>query len=287
MGFLDLGKYMYCSTALLELEGLVYRKEEGVPCRIRVGPRRFLNVHMRPEEIKLLLWRKENGTVTYHRALEVPVKKKEDGSLEIDAVALVKQYVGSDIRFCDTERWRRVKNRGWSDTFLATDVGAATSRTVWLDIDSIHSSLFFAPGGLSLCGQEVTSIYWNTFYSHCSAHGEKLRPLVERALGTGHTLNGEELRECLERIPDLWLNSLCIRTRQGSYEVSRSMQEGISVELADGTQISDYKPGKACQGVGMVETLLRLMREEDEAGVRAALEELAERKLVTPKKKKK
>ena len=285
MGFIDIRKYIDCPAAVFDLQGRVYRDEEGVPCRIKVGPRRFLNTRVCPEELKVVLWSRKDGAVTYLHGLEVPVERKEDGSLELDATALVKKHFGKRFSYCDKDQWRWNKKRVWSDTFLATDLGVAATRTVWLDIDWTHSNLFFAPGVLKLCGHEVSSIYWATFSGTCGAAERDVRPLVEKLLSAPHALEGEDVKKRLEEIPELWFNRLSIRTDRGNYSVDTSMGEELSVELADGTGIGGYRVRRACSCLDQVEILLRLMKADGEAQIKAALETLREQGLVTRTKR--
>ena len=59
MGTIDIKKYIGCPAAVFELHGCAntFRNpNEGVACRIKVGPRRFLNARVYPQQLKLLLW---------------------------------------------------------------------------------------------------------------------------------------------------------------------------------------------------------------------------------------
>lgn len=278
MSFIDIGNYIYCPAHIINLQGQVWKDDDGVPCRIRVGPRRFLDTRVLPEELKLILWYRKNGKVHYLSNLEVPVQVKEDGSLALDAVALVKSHFGEDFTYCSKDQWCRNKRRFWSDVFLVTDLGIADSHTTWLDIGWTHSTLYFAPGALKLCGHEVHSIYWATFSGTSGATNKEVRPLVEKLLNAPHTLEAEDIREALTKIPDFWFNRLSVSTDRGTYTLDTSLHDGISVKLTDDdSKIEQDKVCRNCSCPEQVDLLLRMMNADGAKKIREVLEKYAQK----------
>ena len=285
MGSIDIKKYIDCPAAVFDLQGRCWPSETGgVPCRIHVGPRRFLNVTVHPEELKLTLWHSEGGQLTYLPGEPVETTVDQDGTLLVDAVELVKQHFGKPEGYCAPDQWRWNKYRPWSDIFLTTPYGLASSYSVWLDIDWTHSTLRFVPGTLTLCGHDVRSIHWSTFQDECGAHSATMRPLVEQLLSGPRTLTAEDLMKPLRSIRDPHLNALTIITDRGEYVLDSSLNPYIAVRLADGTGVGGYQFKGYTSALTQVDIALQLMQADSAEDIRATLERLKQSGLVKRRK---
>ena len=248
---------------IFDLQGCVSSDEPGGdPCRVKVGPRRFLDITVLPELFKANIWTNKNGTVRYLVDLPIPEQRDKHGKRVFDAVDFLQQHIG-ESHPCSAEQFQWGKRLGlWSNTFLATENGAATAHSYWLDISVYHSELRLAPGTLTVCGQEVQSIVWKSFSSTTSASEEVLRPLVETLLHGAHQLDiGKIMRQVpsLYRADGLDFLDLSIQTDSGSYCVEYSWKGSyISVSLADGGSVSCRTVGTEMPDV--LEVLLYLMQ---------------------------
>ena len=174
----------------------------------------------------------------------------------------LQQHIG-ESHPCSAEQFQRGKRLGlWSNTFLATEYGAATAYSYWLDIWVYVSKLRLAPGTLTVCGQEVQSIAWESFSQATSASEEVLRPLVEKLLHGAHQLDIDEI---MRQVPSLYradgldLLDLSIHTSSGSYCMEYSWKgSSIRVSLPDGGSTSCRTVGTDMSDV--LEVLLYLMQ---------------------------
>ena len=256
---------------IFDLQGCVDPGEPGgEPCRVKVGPRRFLDITVLPDHFKADIWSNKNGPICYLVGLPIPEQRDKQGRRLFDAVDFLQQHIG-ESHPCPVEQFQRGKRLGiWSNTFLATEYGAATAHSYWLDIWVFDSELRLAPGTLTVCGQEVQSISWESFSQTTSASGEVLRPLVETLLHGPHQLDiGEIIRQVpsLYRADGLNLLELNIQTNFGSYCMEYSWEgSSISVSLSDGGSASCCTVRTGMPDV--LEVLLYLMQ----ANTREALE---------------
>ena len=228
---------------IFDLQGCVDPGEPGgEPCRVKVGPRRFLDITVLPEHFKADIWSNKNGPVLYFVGEPIPEQRDKQGRRIFDAVDFLQQHIGESYP-CPAEQFKRGKRLGlWSRTFLTTEYGAATSHSSWLDISVYDSELCLAPGTLTVCGQEMQSIAWKTFSGTSSASEEVLRPLVEMLLHGSHQLDFHEIMEqvhFLYSVGGLDLNSLAVHTGSGFYYMECSWKGcSIWVSLADGGSVS-------------------------------------------------
>jgi len=279
MGTIDINKYIGTPATVFELHGRAYtfsNKNAGVPCRIKVGPRRFLQERVHPEELKLVLWQTVEGQVDYRPHEPVDVTTEEDGTLFIDAVALARKYFGKGIFYCSSDRWKWNKGRCYSDTFLTTDFGLAQSHSTWLDINVTHSTLRFVPGTLTLCGHDVRRIYWETFCDELGAHSEAVRPVVETLLSAPHTLSAEDVQlapKLLALLQEEGFNDLTISTDRGVYSLSSSLSPALTITLKDEEPIGGYQPTYDLHPLDRLNLLLELMQADSPDEIRANLEE--------------
>ena len=228
---------------IFDLQGCVDPGEPGgEPCRVKVGPRRFLDITVLPDHFKADIWSNKNGPICYLVGLPIPEQRDKQGRRIFDAVDFLQQHIGESYP-CPAEQFKWGKRLGlWSHTFLATEYGAAAAHSSWLDISVYDSELCLAPGALTVCGQEVQSIAWQSFSPTTSASGEVLRPLVETLLHGPHQLDIDEI---MSQVPSLYradglnLLELNIQTSCGSYRMGYSWEgSSISVSLSDGGSAS-------------------------------------------------
>lgn len=281
MATIDLMKYIYCPAAAFELHGIAYthnNPNEGVACRIKVGPRRFLDKRVYSQQLKLLLWRDMDGQADYRPNEPVDVTIEEDGTLFIDAVALAKKYFGKDnISFCSKDDWHMRKSRSSvSNTVMHTDYGMASSRSTWMDINWNHSGLHLIPGTLQLCGHDVRSILWSSFSDACAVHSEALFPLAEAVLDEPHTIAAGEFLQALEKaevIDEFGINRLQICTDHGDYVIDSSLTEYITVSLkGTSAEIGGYRLARRCRPLQQVDIMLQLLQAASAEEVREVLD---------------
>ena len=209
------------------------------PCRVKVGPRRFLNIDVYPEQFKCDLWAVADGQVIYLAGQDIPEQWDGNGVRYFDAEAFLREHLGSSSP-CSSNCYRSLKENDYgSTTFLATDYGAATSST---GRQGTYSKLFFAPGTLTLCGQNVRTIRWSSTEGNNSARGTVLRPLVEAALNGAHQLGVSDVKAqlpMLHKAGGLDFDVLRIETDSGTYSIhgSRSSSQ-LFAHLSDGEEAS-------------------------------------------------
>lgn len=279
MGNICLNRFIHTPAAVFDLAGHCYFSErsDGTPCRIKVGPRRFLNTYVHRDKLRLILLQNIDGKTTYLPNEPVDVTEDEHGTLFIDAVALAKKYFGKDLPFCDTDDWKRHKNGAYSDVFLAGEHGVALHHSAWLDINVSHSTLLFAPGALTLEGHDVRSIYWHTFCEELSAAYEPLRSMVTELLSKPHILSTEDFLRPLKDMALLneeGFNKLKICTDRGVYDMDTNVAASISVQL-DGKSVvpTHYLTKYRTTPFQCIDILLRLMQASSGEEVCARLQD--------------
>lgn len=228
---------------IFDLQGCVDPGEPGgEPCRVKVGPRRFLDITVLPDHFKADIWSNKNGPICYLVGLPIPEQRDKQGRRIFDAVDFLQQHIGESYP-CPAEQFKWGKRLGlWSHTFLATEYGAAAAHSSWLDISVYDSELCLAPGALTVCGQEVQSITWRSFSETSCASKELLRPLVETLLHGSHQPG---IREITEQVTSLYsaggldLNGLTVHTGSGFYYMEYFWKgSSIRVSLSDGRSAS-------------------------------------------------
>ena len=227
---------------LFDLQGCTDSNEPGgEPCRIKVGPRRFLEITVSPAHFRADIWTIKDGQALYLVGENIPERRDKSGKRLFDAVEFLQERIGKSYP-CSADNFKRGKwHTLWSDTFLTTEYGAAKSRESWLDISVYHSNLYFAPGALTICGQEVQSIYCSSFSECTRASKEVLRPLMEKLLSAPHQLGINDIRN---RLPGLYkadalsFNDLFVETDSGTYNMEYSWQGSrLQASLSDGGSV--------------------------------------------------
>ena len=288
---IDINTYAFTSAAVFDLNGEchTYNRNEGVPCRIKVGPRRWLNERVIPEELGVTIWQEKDGHTTYLRGEPVQTSVDKDGVLTLDMASFAKEYFGKEnVHFCSSEDWKWYKERAWSDTFLTTDYGIAGHRSTWLDISVHHSDLYLMPGTLNLCGHDIRHIYWETFCDTLAAPGESMRPITEEILGGSHTISAEDVIKRLKQVTNLeeWgYNRLSIRTDRGYFGIGVGLDRYLRVDFKDGGQIlHGYEPNQKNSVLVNTDILLQMLQASCEDEVHAKIEELQQAGLLIKRK---
>lgn len=293
MAQIDLNKYICTPAAIFDLQGCCWPSErsKGVPCRIKVGPRRSLTKYVIPEELGVTIWQEHDGQTTYLRGEPVQTSVDGDGVLTVDMVAFARAYFGKEhVQFCSSQDWKWHKSLSISDVFLTTGHGMAAHRSAWLDISVNHSDLFLLPGILNLCGHDVRHIYWETFCDDLSASSESMRPLVEALLSAPHTVSAKDVLRRLKQVKylqDWGFNRLWIRTDRGCFGVGVGLDRYLSAELTqEGSVLSGYEPNRENSVLTDVDILLQLLCASDGEEIRAAADALLQKGLLVRRKRK-
>ena len=253
---------------------------KGVPCRIKVGPQRVLNTTVDLDRFTLDLWCAGKEQVTYLVNQPIPRTYDQDGILYFDAEAFLEKYQDNGCCLCTITEFQRKRERLGSDTFLTTEYGAARSLISWTDYPLAYSYLYFAPGALTLCGRNVRSISWETFYERCAAPGTDIRPLVEKLLSSPHDLTLGNFLKPLRRVKDLSFNYLWIQTDQGSCTVTTDPYEPLSVTLKG--QFSEECLPATREPLKVLKLGLTLLRAKDRKAARRILNRLYRQGLAAP-----
>jgi len=284
---IDINTYAFTPAAVFDLNGACRscNRSEGVPCRIKVGPRRWLEERVIPGELSVTLWQEKHGETIYLRSEPVQTFVDKNGVLSVDMAAFAQEYFGKEhVHFCSSEHWQWYKHRSGSDCFLTTDHGIATHRCTWLDISVNHSNLYLLPGTLNLCGHDVRHIYWETFCDDLANTGEAMRPLVEELLASPHNVSAEEFIRRLKGVKLLeeWgFNRLELRTDRGSFGIGVGLDRYLRVDLNEGGQVvSGYEPKRYTGVWESLDILLQLLQAPDSESVRAKAEALLRQKLL-------
>lgn len=294
MARIDINKYAFTPASVFDLNGRCWShdRSNGVPCRIKVGPRRWLEEHVIPEELSVTIWQEKHGQSIYLQNEPVQTSVDKNGVLTVDMAAFAKEYFGKDhIHFCDSEHWKWYKKQPWSDTFLTADYGIAAHRSAWLDISVNHSNLFLLPGALNLCGHDVRHIYWETFCDELGAPGEEIRPLVTEILSSPHTVSAEDFKKRIKQLKSLkeyGFNRLEIRTDRGRFAIGVGLDRYLNIDLAqEGPVVTGYEP-KQCSDVQEALDILLLMLQSSNADeIRAKSEDLHRNGLLVQRKDRK
>lgn len=286
MAYINLNNYMTTPAAIFDLQGRCWLsdRDKGVPCRIKVGPRRWLTEYVIPEELGVTIWQEKNGQTTYLRSEPVQTAVDKDSVLTVDMAAFAKEYFGKDhVHFCDSDHWKWYKNEAYSDTFLTNSYGIATHRSTWLDISVNHSHLYLMPGTLTLCGHDVRHIYWETFCEDLAASGEAMRPLVETILSGPHTVTAKAAIKRLKQVKPLkeWgFNRLHIRTDRGTFAIGVGLAKYLKATLNSEDQIdAGYAPNPKNTILQDTDILLQLLA-ADEAAIHETADVLCQQGLL-------
>lgn len=287
---INLNQYIYTPAAIFDLQGCCYYsdRKSGIPCRIKVGPRRWLEEVVCPEKLAVTLWQERDGVITYLPSEPVQPTPDRDGVLMLDMVAFAYAYFGKEqVSFCDSQSWKWYKYDARSDVFLATPYGIASSYSVWLDIDITHSTLRFRPGTLKLCGHDVRSIYWSTFCDEVGASGALMHPLIEATLSGSHTVSAEAFMGYVSSSKLLLqegFNRLMICTDQGRFDLSVGLGKALNIFGEDGIQIlAGYEPAPENSIEDHLSLLLQLMQAATADEICATAENLLRQGLVVQK----
>lgn len=275
MASINMHDYIVTPAAVFDLNGrrTYSDPKAGTPCRIKVGPRRWLENDVHPEELSVTIWLERDGHITYLPNEPIQTSVDKNGILTVDMATFAQEYFGNEnVSFCDSEHWQRYKYQPSADTFLTTDYGAAVARTFWLDGCSVFSDVYLMPGTLNLCGQDVRQISWETHFSSQGADGESMRPLIETALSGPHAISREDLIKCLkalEYLQCLTFRYLCIRTDSGKFHMSHN----LNVQLNSVDLITDaYAPNRNNRDTENVDILLQMLEASSAGKIRAAVD---------------
>ena len=270
MAQMSLNTYIHTPARIFHLNGRCWSCEQGkgVPCRIKVGPRRWLTENVIPEELSVTIWQEQGDGITYLPNEPVQTSVDPNGILTLDMVTFAREYFGKDnVSFCSSDTWKWNKHGASSNIFLMTDRGFAASSASWLDISIYHSDLFVAPGTLKLCGQDVRHIYWETFCEDLTASGEAIRPMVEAIFSGTHSISAENLRRCLEKLEAMQnggFNHMVICTERGRFDLHNGLDQYLCVELKDeGDVLKNYAPYRMNGAMKDIEILLQMLEASD------------------------
>lgn len=288
---IDINTYARTPAAVFDLNGecCYSNRNEGVPCRIKVGPRRWLEEYVIPEKLGVTIWLQENGQTTYLRNEPVQASVDKDGVLTVDMASFAKEYFGKeDVHFCDSEHWKWYKNRTWSDTFLTTGFGIAAHSSTWLDISIHHNTLRLLPGTLNLCGHDVRHIYWETFYDEMGAPSEAMRPLVKEILSGPHTASAKGFLKRMKQLKPLQecgFHTLTFSTDRGMFSLRTGLNRSLSIRLNGEDPMNlGYEPNIHNSTLQDIEILLQMLQASDADEIRAKAEEFhGQGLLVLPK----
>ena len=288
---IDINTYAYTPATVFDLHGACpsTNQRAGVPCRIKVGPRRWLKKRVIPENLSVTIWQERHGQTTYLQHEPVQTSVDKNGILTVDMAAFAQETFGKDhVHFCDSNHWNWHKNYGWSDTFLTTDYGIAAHSSAWLDISVHHSNLYLMPGTLNLCGHDVRHISWETFCDELAAPGESMRSLVTELLSGPHTASAEDVIKRLKQVKyleDWGFNRLTIRTDRGRFSMSVGLNRSLSVELKEGSpMMSVYEPSQTNNICENLNLLLQMLQAADGEEIRSNAEALHRNGLLVKRK---
>ena len=277
MDAININNFIYTPASFFEIRGKAAvgdTSQNAVPCRIKVGPRRFLEVRVYPKLLTLLLWLNEDDHITYVYE-PVDAVETEDGTLFIDAVALARKYFGNDLTFCDSEFWKQFKNTFPSDCFMHTECGLAMSHTVRTDHVWNLSGLYMKPGALKMNGRNVLTISWSSNGEACAAHEEALFSLTEEILNEPHNVTTSDVLQELERrevIQEYGINRVQALTDHGKFIIDASPNGFVSVILNDQPEMAEeYRPTLRCRSLEQVEIMLELLQASSVEEVQATL----------------
>lgn len=273
MRTIDIIRFISCPAYLFELQGILPLGDDaGVPCRIRMGQRRFVTVLADPDKLGLLAcYPTEDGRMVYIPCESIDVKVNARGVLSIDAESLVRKHFGDDYSLCDSLDWRWEKNRLHSGVVHSTSFGTAVCARDGIAPCSFQSTLYFAPDALTLCGQNVRYISWAIDEEAYSACGAAFLPLIETALQGRHTCTMADAFTWLQAVNTPAYTRLDIRTDRGSFIVNPAAKYLILLS-GDGEVSEGYKLSDDCYATALVQLLLQLLQASSAEEVREVLD---------------
>lgn len=232
MSYLNLKTFLRSSSYFFGLHGVTLNKKD-VPCRIKVGTKRVLDVYVKPNNFTLDFWGLRDKKPVYLHNYPVPVTHDEEGVLFFDATSFLKKYLGKNYSECSEEAYRRAKSDLLRPCFIkATEYGVATDLISWTDImPLVYSYVYLSPGALTICGKPVQLISWESASEADAASGDKILPLVEKLLSGPHDLSKEDVLKALEDVGGLDYNFISILTDGGSYNMYALWSYNSSVDL--------------------------------------------------------
>lgn len=235
MSRLNLKSFLHSSTCFFDLRGIT-ENEEDVPCRIKVGSRHVLNVHVKPDRFALDFWGIHNKKPTYLYNHPIPAAYDRDGILFFDATAFLERHTDKGYVECNLEDYRRAQKNLLRPRFVkASAYGVATSFISWTDImPLVYSYVYLAPGALTICGKAVQCVSWESCSGEDAADGRSILPLVETLLSKPHDLSADDIRRALEDIGGLNYNFISILTDTGSYNMYALWGYSSNVDLPGG-----------------------------------------------------
>lgn len=232
MSYLDLKTFLRASSYFFGLQGVTLNQKD-VPCRIKVGKKRILDVYVKQDHFTLDFWGLRDKKPTYLHNHPVPVTHDEEGVLFFDATSFLDEYLGKNYMECSDEAYRRAKSELLRPGFIkASAYGVATDLISWTDMmPLLYSYVYLAPGALTICGKPVQLISWESASDEDAASGDKILPLVEKLLSRPHDLSKEDVLKALEDVGGLNYNFISILTDDGSYNMYALWSYNSSVDL--------------------------------------------------------
>ena len=232
MSRLDLTRFLRCTPCFFDLRGITLNSKD-VPCRIKVGAKRVLDVFIKPEDFALDFWSICNQQPMYLSNHPVPAEYDQDGILFFDAVAFLKTHADKEYMTCSAEEYKRAKKELLRPRFVkVTPYGVATHEIDWSDLmPLVYSYVYPAPGALTICGKNVRWFKWESCDDADAAGGRNVLPQIEKLLSGRHDLSREDVMNALEEANHLNYNFISIVTDTASYNMYGLWDYSSSVDL--------------------------------------------------------
>lgn len=280
MSHLNLKTFLRSSSCFFDLQGVTLNKKD-VPCRIKVGKKRVLDVYVKLDSFTLNFWCLCNKKPLYLHNHPVPTTHDKDGVLFFDATAFLKQYLGANYMECSEDAYRRAKSELFRPYFVkATAYGVATDLISWTDMmPLVYSYMYLAPGALTICGKPVQLISWESASDEDAASGDKILPLVKKLLSGPHDLSKEDVQKALEDIGGFNYNFISILTDGGSYNMYALWSYNSSVDLPGNYY---YFTPEWYDPKNLTKICLRLMACNSNAEIKKSIAQMRQEGLIAP-----
>ena len=208
MASIDLIPYVR-GGRIFTLNGLKAVENGGTPCQVKLGGRRSIVTALDAEHATLHYWGVKDGQAVWLRDIPVPTTTNEQGCLVFDACTFLKEQ-GAAPFLCSDGDYRQLRGKPPRPRLKAFSHGGVIHEIDWGAFSSVCRACF-APGALTLCGQNVRSISWNPSW-HGDPDFEPLAPLLYAALNTPHDLTADQFLQALPTIDESLCSALTIET---------------------------------------------------------------------------
>lgn len=242
---IGIAKFIASPAVLFDLLGCAEPTEAGSePCRVRIGPDQFLDIHVFPTQFKYDLWAEINGQVICQTGQVIPEQRGKNGVRFFDAEGFLRERLGRG----NTRRPEWYRRNEWedleSDTFFVGDWGMAQSFGIRGSFPAFYCfNLLFAPGALTLCVQNVHYLHW--IFPSVTINGvvpaDEYRPLMEAALSRPHQLAIGDITSRLTNLKVMLpipMNRVYFGTGHGTYQIGLFSPYTLSISLLDGSKTS-------------------------------------------------